>query len=81
MCEVHKPEKWPPISPGTRIRTKEPNEALKREWSVEGWKSKRPHALGTVVKHHDDGHGLFYDVLHDDGSIGHYDPSELEVSS
>jgi len=71
------PEKWPPLDPGTKVRTTKPfwsgrdliGEALaSRKWGVKG----------TILKHHDS-HGLCYEVQHEDGTVGHYDPSELEV--
>ena len=72
--------KWPPIDPGTEVRTTEPNMEMRREWTAEAWASKKWDVRGTVVTHHDS-HGLCYDVKHEDGSIGSYDPSELEVVS
>jgi len=59
-----------------KVRTLEPlhdddyvPEARKmRKWGVEG----------EIIGHHDS-HGLCYDVRHDDGSIGTYDPDEMEV--
>ena len=62
------------LRPGTKVRTLRPlhddqytTEALKlRKWGVTG-----------VVKGHHDSHGLCYDVLHTDGTIGTYDPDEL----
>lgn len=70
--------KWPPIDPGTKVITTEPNMALRREWTDEGWAGKKWVVLGTIITHHDS-HGLCYDVKHDDGTIGCYDPSELKV--
>ena len=34
-------EKWPPISHGTKVRTTEPNMALRDEWTEEGWANKK----------------------------------------
>jgi len=70
--------KYPPISPGTRVKTTQPNMTMRREWSDKVWASRRWGIQGTVTTHHD-AHGLSYEVKHPDGSIGHYDPSELEV--
>lgn len=72
------PEKWPPISPGTKVRTTQANMALRKEWTDECWASKKWGVQGTVITHHDS-HGLCYDVRHEDGSQGCYDPSEFEV--
>ncbi len=71
-------KQWPPISPGTRVRTTRANEGLRREWTDEGWARKKWGVQGTILTHHDS-HGLCYDVRHDDGTEGCYDPSELEV--
>ncbi len=71
-------EKWPPIDPGTRVRTTEPNMALRKEWTDEGWAKKKWGVEGAIITHHDS-HGLCYDVKHEDGTQGCYDPSEFEV--
>jgi hypothetical protein len=71
-------EKYPPISEGTSVKTTHPNEDLRRQWTDEGWASRQWDVQGTVLTHHDS-HGLHYDVRHPDGSVGCYDPSELEV--
>ncbi|MDE1970708.1 MAG: hypothetical protein KGI50_04015 [Patescibacteria group bacterium] len=70
--------KYPPISPRTPVKTTEPNMALQREWTDEGWESKKWGIRGEVITHHDS-HGLCYEVRHEDGTRGYYDPSELEV--
>ena len=70
--------KWPPISPGTKVRTTQPNMALRKEWTDEGWESKEWGVQGVVIAHHDS-HGLCYDVRHEHGTQGCYDPSELEI--
>ncbi len=70
--------KWPPIDPGAMVKTTQPNWKKRGEWTEEGWASKKWGVQGTVLTHHDS-HGLFYTVDHGDGTVGHYDPSELEV--
>ncbi|MBI4032628.1 hypothetical protein HY374_02895 [Candidatus Berkelbacteria bacterium] len=70
-------ESYPPLKPGTVVQTTEPNQAMRDEWTDEGWASKRAGVRGTVIVHHDS-HGLCYDVRHEDGTIGCYDPSELQ---
>ncbi|MBI2674622.1 MAG: hypothetical protein HYX22_02705 [Candidatus Yanofskybacteria bacterium] len=70
--------KWPPIDPGTRVMTTQPNLKIRDEWTDEGWASKKWGVRGTIIAHHDS-HGLFYNVRHDDGTKGYYDPSELEI--
>ena len=72
-------ENYPPISPGTHVRTTEPNLEKRREWTDEGWASKKWDVRGTILTHHDS-HGLCYDVRHEDGTEGCYDPSEFEVT-
>lgn len=70
--------KYPPISPGTIVKTTEPNWDLRSEWTDAGWASRRWGVWGETITHHDS-HGLCYDVRHDDGTIGCYNPSELQV--
>jgi hypothetical protein len=73
-----KTKKWPPIDPGTRVQTTQPNMEKRDEWTDEGWADKKWGVKGQILTHHDS-HGLCYDVLHEDGTQGCYDPSELEV--
>jgi hypothetical protein len=70
-------DKWPPLDPGTKVKTTEPMADL-RGWLPECLASRRWGVKGTILKHHDS-HGLSYEVQHDDGTVGHYDPSELEL--
>jgi len=70
--------KYPPIPRGSVVKTTQPNLALRKEWTDEGWEKRKWNVRGRVVTHHDS-HGLCYDVRHDDGTEGCYDPSELEV--
>lgn len=69
---------WPPIPPGVKVQTLLANEAMRKERTQEGWNSRQWGVEGTVIHHHDS-HGLSYEVRHPDGTIGHYDPSEIEV--
>ena len=71
-------EKWPPLDPGTIVRTTQPNQEERRNWTDEAWAAKKWGVQGTVLTHHDS-HGLCYDVLHCDGTRASYDPSEIEV--
>lgn len=66
------------LSPGSVVRTTSPNESMRKEWTKEGWESRQWGVSVEVIKLHG-GHGLSYEVRHADGTIGHYDPSELEV--
>lgn len=70
--------KYPPISSGTAVKTTQPNWDLRNEWTDEGWAKRKWGVQGRVITHHDS-HGLCYDVRHEDGTVGCYDPSELEV--
>lgn len=73
------PEKWPPLDPYTRVRTTT-KKLSDKEWTPEALVARKWGVTGRIVTHHDS-HGLCYDVLHDDGTEGCYDPSELEVLS
>ena len=71
---------WPPINVGTEVVTTEANDAVEG-WTQEALDSRRWGIAGLVIAQHDS-HGLSYEVQHgEDRSIGHYDPSELEVVS
>lgn len=71
-------KKYPPISPGTIVMTTCAEESLRHTWTTEAWESRQWQTTGEVIAHHDS-HGLCYEVRHEDGSIGYYDPSELLV--
>ena len=71
---------WPPLKPGTRVRTTQRNgteEYEKRNWAESARGARKWGVKGTVGEHHT-GHGLCYTVVHDDGTTGWYDPEELE---
>ena len=70
--------KYPLISPETVVKTTQPNWELRGEWTDKGWAERKWNVEGKVITHHDS-HGLCYDVRHPDGTVGCYDPSELEV--
>ncbi len=78
VIQTESGEKYPPISPGTRVRTTQENPRLRDEWTEMARTKRRWGVEGTVLVHHDS-HGLHYDVRHQDGTEGPYDPSELEV--
>jgi hypothetical protein len=49
-----------------------------RDYTDAALETRRPYCSGTIVKEHNS-HGLCYDVRHEiDGTIGCYDPDELE---
>ncbi len=70
-------EKYPPISPGTSVRTTQENPEI-TDWTKQAKKNRKWGVEGKVVTHHDS-HGLCYDVRHSDGTGGCYDPTELEI--
>ena len=65
---------------GTRVRTVKhfSVEHEMREWTAEAQCRRKWGVVGTVINHHDS-HGLCYDVRHDDGTVGCYEPEELQV--
>lgn len=68
------------IPNGTRVLTVEPEE-ISDDWTSEALVMRRFGVTGEVVGHHDS-HGLCYDVRHDDdGTIGCYDPWELQLEN
>lgn len=67
-----------PIARGTRVRTT--RDAQQSLWTQEAQHHRRWGVTGSVIGCHDS-HGLCYDVLHDEGDWGSYDPSELEIIS
>jgi hypothetical protein len=73
-------KKYPPISAGTSVVTTQENPALRDEWTEEAKAGRKWGIHGIVTTHHDS-HGLCYEVLQHDGTVGFYDPSELEEVS
>lgn len=71
-------KKWPPISPETKVQTTTPDLSQRKEWTKEAWAKRKWGVKGTIKKHHDS-HGLCYEVLHEDGTVGYYNPNELKV--
>ncbi|MEK7640643.1 MAG: hypothetical protein AAB389_01455 [Patescibacteria group bacterium] len=69
---------YPPIAPGTHVRTTQVNLSKLKEWTNEALAQRKWGIKGKVIGHHDS-HGLCYDVLHEDGTEGCYDPSELAI--
>lgn len=66
---------------GTIVRTLKVDDPSD-DWTEEALKTRQWGYLGKVIGHHD-AHGLTYEVQHLDdplaGTIGHYEPRELEV--
>ncbi len=69
---------WPPIAVGTVVNTIQPTQSKENGWTEEGLASRQWGVEGEIVGYHDS-HGLHYDVKHPDGTLGYYDPTELEV--
>ena len=61
---------------GDKVTTTEENP------TVTGWRKPEDRRWGVSggVFNESDSHGLCYQVKHDDGSLGWYDPSELTKS-
>lgn len=70
-------EKWPPLDPDTRVRTTSKSTA-DDEWTPGALMARKWGVAGVIVRHHD-AHGLCYDVRHDDGTEGCYDPTEFDI--
>jgi hypothetical protein len=70
-------KKWPPIPVGARVKTLKENINVS-DWTSEALASRQWGVVGRVVTYHDS-HGLSYEVRHPDGTIGHYDPTEIEM--
>lgn len=74
-----KRESWPPIKNGTNVVTTEANPEID-DWAAGALCNRQWGVKGTVVMHHDS-HGLCYEVRHEDGVVGCYDPSELQATN
>jgi hypothetical protein len=60
------------------VPSDDPNLEERWHWADEEWEHRQWNVQGTVVTHHDS-HGLYYEVLHPDGTTASYDPTELDV--
>jgi hypothetical protein len=60
------------FSIGDNVRTSETLE--RRDYNDDV--IRRRNATGVVIAEHNS-HGLYFDVMHDDGATGCYDPDEL----
>ena len=69
---------WPPISRGARVVTTRANAAV-TDWLPSAAASRQWGVRGEIIAHHDS-HGLSYEVRHADGTIGHYDPTEIAIT-
>lgn len=64
------------LSNGTKVRVHIVKNRVANDWSPDAEKARKDDVGGHVIGHHDS-HGICYDVRHDDGSIGYYEPHEL----
>lgn len=71
---------YPPLKPGTTVRTTRPDMSRRRDWTEEGWSARKWGVSGSIITHHDS-HGLCYDVHHKDGTQASYNPNELEIEA
>lgn len=71
-------ESYSPIQPGTSVTTTKSDSVRREDWTDEGWASKKWGLKGVVIAHHNS-HGLCYEVRHEDGTVGTYDPSEVII--
>ncbi len=69
-------EKLRKIQVGDRVQTTQENPKV-TDWAEDAKKSRQWGVLGNVTVEHGS-HGVCYSVRHDDGTIGYYDPTELE---
>lgn len=70
--------KWPPLSPGVKVSTTSAAPGAEEAYTEEAQVERRWGVSGKIINHHDS-HDLCYEVEHDDGSVGLYDPTELRV--
>lgn len=75
--------KYPPIAPQTLVVTTQanidaPEGWMRLGWVNDPWNQRRWGAQGMVLTHFDT-YGLYYEVQHNDETVGYYKPSELKV--
>ena len=69
----------PQIIPnGSLAKTTQANPKLENEWTAQANATRRWGDNVTVIDH-SNSHGSCVHVVHSDGSLGCYDPSELET--
>jgi len=69
---------YPPITPGTKVKTFIDGGMEAEDWSEEAKRTRRHEATGIVIGHHDS-HGLCFDVQHSDGVKSCYELHELII--
>jgi hypothetical protein len=73
------PEKWPLRDNGTKVKTTRKT-TPDSEWTEEA-RANRKWGVKGMITHYHDSHDLCYDVRHDNGTEGCYEPTEFEVLS
>jgi len=66
-----------PHPDGTTVKTV-PVDDPSDDWTETALAGRQWGVMGSVVGYHDS-HGLTYEVRHPDGTVGHYEPRELQV--
>jgi len=64
------------IKNGTRVKTTKPGDST--DWSDPNRPDVKWGVEGTIIGH-SDSHGLVYDIKHDTGGVGYYEPTEFEL--
>lgn len=68
------------LANGTKVWIQIDPNKVAADWSPFVLPLRRDRTYGIIQAHHDS-HGLCYDVLHDDGTVGRYDPHEVFAGS
>ncbi|KKK75189.1 hypothetical protein LCGC14_2876240 [marine sediment metagenome] len=63
---------------GTKVRTRDDLVPENKEYQRKAWAKRKPGMIGEIVKH-SNSHGLCFEVLHNNGSSGWYEPDEVDV--
>ena len=64
---------------GSSVRTTCAHRLLREQWGPGVWEKRQWGVQGQILVYHNS-HRLYYEVLHPDGTVGCYDPSELEIT-
>lgn len=62
---------------GSKVLTVETN-CTSDDWTAPALEKRKFNVAGKIVGYHDS-HGIIYEVRHTDGSVGCYDPWELDT--
>lgn len=72
-----KPTRPRTFQTGDRVKTRHTTNPP-TDWTPEAARLRRFEVEGTVIQSHN-GHGLCYSVRHENGTVGTYEPQELEL--